>query len=196
MSTKDRKTITWKQFYNSMEFKDNEMLVHMSGVLVLDFYDLPSNLKLCYLCWCAIFPDNCVIKKNWLIRLWVAKVFVEGKPGILTMEEIAEDNMDELVRANLIPVAIADEMGRTKACRVHVLMREISFAATRDKLHTSPIYPEEHQEIPCDMDSAASFVKMSPNLMLLKVLELRNLAITHVRDVVADLFNLRYFSLR
>ncbi|KAG6528992.1 hypothetical protein ZIOFF_011184 [Zingiber officinale] len=46
------------------------------------------------------------------------------------------------------------------------------------------------------MDSAASFVKMSPNFMLLKVLELRNLAITHVPDVVADLFNLRYLSLR
>ncbi|XP_074590900.1 disease resistance protein RPM1-like [Curcuma longa] len=37
---------------------------------------------------------------------------------------------------------------------------------------------------------------MSPNFMLLKVLELRNLPIAHVPDEVADLFNLRYLSLR
>ncbi|URE34251.1 Disease resistance protein [Musa troglodytarum] len=236
LSSKDRSPLTWKRFYNGIgsELSNNEMLVTMSRILMLCYADLPNHLKRCYLHCGSLFPESHVIKKNWLLRLWVAEGLVEDIHG-MTSEEVAEGYFDELILRSMLQVARKDESGRVKACRMHILMREVTLCVSKaDKLcavldeqgarvddvkarrlsvqigiEKAPAVPPNNkkEEAPLsrlrsllffvdDQASAASFLTMSPNLMLLKVLELRNVPIDHVPGEVFDLFNLRYLSLR
>ncbi|CAD5169135.1 unnamed protein product [Musa acuminata subsp. malaccensis] len=236
LSSKDRSPLTWKRFYNGIgsELSNNEMLVTMSRILMLSYADLPNHLKQCYLHCGSLFPENHVIKKNWLLRLWVAEGLVEDIHG-MTSEEVAEGYFDELILRSMLQVARKDESGKVKACRMHILMREVTLCVSKGHklcavldeqgakvddvkarrlsvqigIEKAPAVPPNNkkEEAPLsrlrsllffvdDQASAASFLTMSPNLMLLKVLELRNVPIDHVPGEVFDLFNLRYLSLR
>ncbi|RWV84479.1 hypothetical protein GW17_00053804 [Ensete ventricosum] len=236
LSSKDRSPLTWKRFYNGIgsELSNNEMLVTMSRILMLSYDDLPNHLKQCYLHCGSLFPESHVVKKNWLLKLWVAEGLVEDVHG-MTAEEVAEGYFDELILRTMLQVARKDESGKVKACRMHILMREVTLCVSKaDRLcavldeqgaklddvkarrlsvqigiEKAPAVPPKNkkEEAPLsrlrsllffvdDQASAASFLTMSPNLMLLKVLELRNVPIDHVPGEVFDLFNLRYLSLR
>ncbi|CAL9130004.1 unnamed protein product [Musa textilis] len=222
MSSQDRSSLNWKHFYLgiSSQLSNNEMLVTMSRSLMLGNDDLPYHLNQCYLYCCSVFPESRAIKKNWLLRLWVAEGLVEDKRG-MTSEEVAEGYFDELILRSMLQVARKDESGKVKACRMHILMREVSlcvskahkFCAVLDEqgataddvkarrlsvqisIEKAPaVHPNnKKEEAPLsrlrsllffvdDRASAASFLTMSPNLMLLKVLELRNVPIDHVPD--------------
>ncbi|THU48256.1 hypothetical protein C4D60_Mb09t24330 [Musa balbisiana] len=232
MSSQDRSSLTWKHFYLgiSSQLSNNEMLVTMSRSLMLGYDDLPYHLKQCYLYCGSVFPESRVIKKNWLLGLWVAEGLVEDKRG-MTSEEVAEGYFDELILRSMLQVARKDESGKVKACRMHILMREVSLCVSKahklcavldeqgvtvDEAKARRISVQSIEKVPAvrheektplsrlrsllffvdDQASAASFLTMSPNLMLLKVLELRNVPIDHVPGEVFDLFNLSYLSLR
>ncbi|XP_065022046.1 disease resistance protein RPM1-like isoform X2 [Musa acuminata AAA Group] len=136
MSSQDRSSLTWKHFYLgiSSQLSNNEMLVTMSRSLMLGYDDLPYHLKQCYLYCGNVFPESRIIKKNWLLRLWVAEGLVEDKRG-MTSEEVAEGYFDELILRSMLQVARKDESGKVKACRMHILMREVSLCVSKaDKL--------------------------------------------------------------
>lgn len=233
MSSQDRSSLTWKHFYLgiSSQLSNNEMLVTMSRSLMLGYDDLPYHLKQCYLYCGNVFPESRIIKKNWLLRLWVAEGLVEDKRG-MTSEEVAEGYFDELILRSMLQVARKDESGKVKACRMHILMREVSLCVSKaDKLcavfHEEGVTEDEEkarrisvqksiEKLPAvrhedktllsrlrsllffvdDEASAAAFLTRAKYLMLLKVLELRNVPIDHVPVEVFDLFNLSYLSLR
>ncbi|CAL9168529.1 unnamed protein product [Musa hybrid cultivar] len=233
MSSQDRSSLTWKNFYLgiSSQLSNNEMLKTMSRSLMLGYDDLPYHLKQCYLYCGNVFPESRIIKKNWLLRLWVAEGLVEDKRG-MTPEEVAEGYFDELILRSMLQVARKDESGKVKACRMHILMREVSLCVSKADKLCAVLYeqgvtvdeakarrisvqisiekvPEvRHEEktplsrlrsllfFVDDEASAAAFLTRAKYLMLLKVLELRNVPIDHVPSEVFDLFNLRYLSLR
>ncbi|KAJ6347736.1 hypothetical protein OIU76_004259 [Salix suchowensis] len=67
-----------------------------------------------------------------LIRLWIAEGFVEVKEG-MTLEEVAEDYLNELIKRSLLLVVEATSDGRVKTCRVHDLLREIMITKAKDQ---------------------------------------------------------------
>ncbi|KAJ6354278.1 hypothetical protein OIU76_003178 [Salix suchowensis] len=156
-----------------------------------------------------------------LIRLWIVERFVEEKQG-LTMEEVAEEYLNELVNRSLIQVAEMNHFNRVKKCRVHDLMREIILLKSREdflvmiangtriskneKVRRLSIH-ENSEEVQSDMRFPYlwSFLLFSShhyfehgfrNYKLLRVLNLDRAPFSCFPPELVELIHLRYLSLR
>ncbi|KAG6791959.1 hypothetical protein POTOM_001095 [Populus tomentosa] len=103
LATKDKsKTEEWEMVHLSLGagLEENDMLMSARKILSLSYNDLPSYLKSCLL-YLSIFPVG--------NRLWIAEGFVKGKEG-MTVEEVAQDYLNELMKRSLVQVAIAHNL--------------------------------------------------------------------------------------
>ncbi|KAL6323147.1 hypothetical protein AAG906_027422 [Vitis piasezkii] len=85
----------------------------------------------CFL-YCGVFPEDSEIKASKLIRLWVAEGFVQ-KRGKETLEDIAEDYLNELIQRSMIQVADTRDDGRVKSCRIHDLLRDLAISEAKEE---------------------------------------------------------------
>ncbi|XP_057478396.1 disease resistance protein RPM1-like [Actinidia eriantha] len=133
LSTKEKSVEEWERISRSLgaELEGNEKLTSMSRILSLSFFDLPWNLKLCFL-YLSIFPENYSIYHWRLLRLWVAEGFVEVKYG-MTIEEVAQSYLNALIDRSLIQVAERRADRRIQAYRIHDLWREIIVSKSREQ---------------------------------------------------------------
>ncbi|XP_073118594.1 putative late blight resistance protein homolog R1A-3 [Henckelia pumila] len=93
------------------------------GILSLSYKHLPVHLKPCFL-YMAIFPEDCVISISRLVKLWVAEGIL--KPiSSRSLEEIAEDNVKDLVHRNLVRVHTYGTSNKIKTCTIHDLLRDL-----------------------------------------------------------------------
>ncbi|XBI57895.1 hypothetical protein VPH35_039207 [Triticum aestivum] len=72
----------------------------------------------------CIYPEDFLIKRKILIRLWIAEGYFEEK-GQGTMEEIADDYLHQLVQRSLLQVTLKNEFGRAKRLCIHDLIRDL-----------------------------------------------------------------------
>lgn len=117
----------WRRVYNSFnwELSNNPMFDVLRSILLLSFNDFPYRLKHCFL-YCCIFPEDYVIFRNRLIRLWIAEGFVEQIRG-LTLEETVESYLIELIRRNMLQVVV-NSYGKPNTCKMHdIFMRARPF---------------------------------------------------------------------
>jgi disease resistance protein RPM1 len=138
LATKDKRRIDeWDKVCRSLgaEIDGNDKLKDLKKVLSLSFNDLPYYLKTCLL-YLSIFPEDYQIEQMRVIRLLIAEAFVEAKEG-KTLEEVAEDYLDELLKRGLLQVAATTIDGRVKMFRVHDLLREIIVTKSRDQNFTT-----------------------------------------------------------
>ncbi|XP_047938879.1 putative disease resistance RPP13-like protein 3 [Salvia hispanica] len=91
-------------------------------IISLSYNKLPHNLKDCFL-YLGMFPEDTEISAWKLIRLWIAEGFIQEKPG-RSLEEVAEDNLGDLVARNLVMAETTKANGYVKTCRVHDMIRE------------------------------------------------------------------------
>ncbi|KDP29947.1 hypothetical protein JCGZ_18516 [Jatropha curcas] len=128
--SRSKRIVEWKNVYESLNWQlnNNPMLEQVKGILLLSFNDLPFYLKHCFL-YCCVFREGYSIKRKKLIRLWVAEGFIRERKG-MTMEEIAEEHLMELILRNMIQVTETNEAGRSKTCRVHDVMRELALTTS------------------------------------------------------------------
>ncbi|XP_047313431.1 disease resistance protein RPM1-like isoform X2 [Impatiens glandulifera] len=133
MSSKEKTTLEWRKVYHSLNWhlNNNPMLGDMKAVLLLSFNDLPFYLNHCFL-YCCVFHAGYSIKRKKLIRLWIAEGFVIPRKGI-TMEEVAEEYLTELIFRSMIQVTEFNVSGRVKACRVHDVMRELAVTTSEEE---------------------------------------------------------------
>ncbi|CAL5441177.1 unnamed protein product [Camellia sinensis] len=132
LATKDRSRIDeWEMLYRSLgaELEGNDKLESMKKALSLSYNDLPYYLKICFL-YLSIFPEDKRILCRTVIRLWTAEGFVNAIEG-KTIEEVANDYLDELFNRSLIQVAKRDPDGRPCYFCIHDLMREIIVSKAR-----------------------------------------------------------------
>ncbi|KAF7096851.1 hypothetical protein CFC21_098741 [Triticum aestivum] len=95
----------------------------MCSILSLSYNDLPPNLKTCLL-YLSVFPQDYVIDRERLVRLWIGEGFIPEEPG-QSRQEVAENYFYELIDKNIVqPVDIGCD-GKVRACRVHGMMLEI-----------------------------------------------------------------------
>ncbi|XP_041000030.1 disease resistance protein RPM1-like [Juglans microcarpa x Juglans regia] len=138
LATKDkRRTDEWNMVGRSLgaEIDGNDKLQDLKKVLSLSFNDLPFYLRSCFL-YLSIFPEDYRIEQMRVIRLWIAEGFIEAKEG-KTLEEVAEDYLNELLNRGLLQVAGTTTDGRVKLYRIHDLLREIVVSKARDQNFTS-----------------------------------------------------------
>ncbi|XP_057800197.1 putative late blight resistance protein homolog R1C-3 [Salvia miltiorrhiza] len=94
-------------------------------VLKLSYDHLPAYLKPCFL-YMGMFGEDEKIGVSELMRLWVCEGFL--KPIInKSLETIANEYLKELVDRNLILVHKLGKLGNIKYCKMHDLLRDLSF---------------------------------------------------------------------
>lgn len=219
--------LAWKNVHDTLlwESSNNTELQRVSAILNLSINDLPSDLRNCFL-YCSIFPEDYLIERKRLIRLWVAEGFVRQGRGDSSMEEKAEDHLNQLVGRCMLQVVERNEFGRVSRCQVHDLMRDLIVARSREEnfcevydhssggnvqhrvRRLSIIGGRGDHRLSIDMEQLCSFHEFSlssssalsplllPRFRLLRVLDLHCAPIDRLPDEVARLFNLRYLSVR
>nr|UBY06975.1 NBS-LRR disease resistance protein [Dasypyrum villosum] len=101
----------------------NQSLEGMNSILSLSYNDLSPNLKTCLLYLC-IYPEDCVIERDILVRRWIAEGFISEERG-QSKQEVAENHFYELINKSMVqPVKIGYD-GKARACQVHDMMLEL-----------------------------------------------------------------------
>nr|ALO70162.1 NBS-LRR-like resistance protein [Oryza sativa] len=223
LSARMQKECVWKQIHDQLPCeleKDDQV----RGVLTLSYYDLPGELRNCFL-YCSMFPEDYLLSREVLVRQWIAEGFVEKK-GDSTLEEVAEGYLMELVHRNMLQLVDNDELGRVSTCSMHDILRELALSISKAELfgtannfsemaqmntnvrrlsacrwtHTEHDLSKikfPHLRTVIALQSSMDFV---PSILSeskhLTVLELQDSGINQVPASIGDLFNLRYIGLR
>ena len=226
MSTKIMLESEWRRVYSSLnwELNNNPKLEYARSILLLSFKDLSHQLKPCFL-YCCIFPEDYVIQRKRLLRLWIAEGFVEQVKG-LSLEETAESYLMELISRSMLQVVERNSDGRPKSCKMHDLLWELALSISEEemfctvytgqeateanKARRSSIQAIDGQErsyknlskvrtlllfLNLDMMSC-SLSTIASGFKMLKVLDLKNAPIVELPSELAHCFNLKYLNLK
>ncbi|KAJ1290125.1 hypothetical protein BS78_02G218700 [Paspalum vaginatum] len=143
LSLKRRSVKDWRMFYNQLiwELHNNRNLNRVEKILNLSYKYLPNYLTSCFL-YCAMFPEDYLIHRKRLIRLWIAEGFIEQKGGC-SLEDLAEVYLIELVQRSMLQVVARNSFDRIQCLCMHDIVRELAifqsqkenFYATYDETH-------------------------------------------------------------
>ncbi|KAL0339463.1 UNVERIFIED_CONTAM: Disease resistance RPP8-like protein 3 [Sesamum angustifolium] len=113
----------WKKVSDDVQtYMSNDVWNSMENIMSLSYNKLPYELRNCFL-YLGMFPEDYEIPAWKLIRLWIAEGFIKQKPGN-SLEDVAEENLKELVSRNLVMVHKMKPEGEIKTCHVHDVIRE------------------------------------------------------------------------
>ncbi|XP_043689945.1 disease resistance protein RPH8A-like [Telopea speciosissima] len=133
LSTKEKTPSVWSKVLQSVNWQLNQGPQQCMDILALSYTDLPYYLQSCFL-YVGLFPEDHKIHSKKLIRLWVAEDFIQQR-GDETMEDVAEEYLEELTERSMIQVASRRSDGGVETCRVHDLLRDLAVSeAKKDKL--------------------------------------------------------------
>lgn len=104
-------------------FKGNLCLEDMKQILDLSYRNLPQHLKTCLL-YLGMYPEDTIIKKDDLVRQWIAEGFVSKIHG-LDADDVAESYFNELINMSMIQPVNADYNDEVLSCKVHDIMLDL-----------------------------------------------------------------------
>lgn len=119
LSRRPKTIMEFKKVHDNLEFEPGGL--EYIGKFLQSYYHLSPNLKSCFMYFCN-FPEDYSVTRGRLIRLWIAEGFIEKKGG-QTLEQVADEYLDELVQMSLVQVSRWDCEGRVRSCRVSNLAR-------------------------------------------------------------------------
>uniref|UniRef100_A0A0E0ILB5 Uncharacterized protein n=1 Tax=Oryza nivara TaxID=4536 RepID=A0A0E0ILB5_ORYNI len=152
LSFKSKNNKDWRLFYNQLisEVHNNENLNWVEKILNLSYKHLPNHLKYCFL-YCAMFPEDYLIHRKRLIRLWISEGFIEQK-GACSLEDVAEGYLAELVQRSMLQVVACNSFDRVQCLRMHDIVRELAiFQSKKESFCT--IYDDTHGVAQVGLDS-------------------------------------------
>ncbi|CAO2148083.1 unnamed protein product [Urochloa humidicola] len=115
----------WENVYEKLELQSTKNVIPgVDTILKISLEDLPYELINCFL-HCAIFPEDYILKRRRLIRHWITAGFIKEKAN-KTLEEVAENFLNELVNRSLLQVTATNEIGRVKCYQMHDFIRHIA----------------------------------------------------------------------
>ncbi|KAH6763393.1 hypothetical protein C2S52_020826 [Perilla frutescens var. hirtella] len=118
----DRKDL-WKKVSDSVSTHlQHDEHARTKNIILLSYNKLPHDLRDCFL-YLGMFPEDSEIPVWKLTRLWIAEGFIQTNGG-KSLEEVAEENLNDLVARNLVMVEKTKANGDVKTCRVHDMIRE------------------------------------------------------------------------
>lgn len=120
----------WEQIVASDE--------NLETILYHSFNHLPHHLKECFL-YMAGFPEGYEIRVSELIKLWVAEGFLECLNGRESLEEKAEDCLEELIKTSLVLVTSRKSDGNIKSCKLHTMVRDFCVRVAGQKKFLLPV---------------------------------------------------------
>ncbi|KAK8481632.1 hypothetical protein V6N11_071054 [Hibiscus sabdariffa] len=124
--------VEWNGVYSNLnrELSENDAYFErLKYISLLSYHDLSYTLKQCFL-YCSIFPEDYVIKRSRLIRLWMAEGFVEPLKETIP-EVVAERYLTELICRGLLQVEWRNGSGRPQAFKMHDILREFAVSISK-----------------------------------------------------------------
>lgn len=119
----EKGTNWWEQVSKSVEaFLSLDEENRMDKLIALSYNHLPYHLKACFV-YFGMFPEDFEILVWKLVRLWTAEGFIQQK-GEMSLEDIAEEYLDDLVNRNLVMAGDWRSNGKLKTCRIHDMLHE------------------------------------------------------------------------
>ncbi|XP_057787903.1 putative late blight resistance protein homolog R1A-10 [Salvia miltiorrhiza] len=103
----------------------------ITEVVELSYDRLPDDLRECFI-FLGVFPEDYEIPAKMLCGLWISEGFVLQRKG-RSIEECAEENMDDLISRNLLKVGKTNHMGKVKTCRVHDMIRTFCISISEEE---------------------------------------------------------------
>ncbi|KAL5737090.1 hypothetical protein ACOSQ2_031888 [Xanthoceras sorbifolium] len=99
--------------------------------------NLPSKLKQCFT-YCAIFPKDFVIEKEFLVQLWMANGFIPFTER-LDPEDIGNEFCNELCWRSFLEDLGEDDFGFSKGFKMHDLVHDLARSIMEDECLTQNI---------------------------------------------------------
>ncbi|XP_031276231.1 putative disease resistance protein RGA3 [Pistacia vera] len=125
-------TREWQNVLDSEMWEIEEVEQGIFPPLLLSYYDLPFPLKKCF-SYCAIFPQDHEIKKDELIKLWMAQSYLKEKRN-KDMELIGEEYFENLAMRSFFQdfkKNIYD--GRIESCKMHDIVHDFAQFLTKNE---------------------------------------------------------------
>ncbi|CAD6262832.1 unnamed protein product [Miscanthus lutarioriparius] len=222
LALKEKSEFAWKSVHDSLVWDEStdHGIGQVSSILNLSIDDLPYHLKRCFL-YCSIYPEDFFVKRKILIRKWIAEGFVEEK-NHATMEDVADDYLNQLVQRSLLQVVKKNEFGRAKRFQIHDLIRELILSRSAKEGHfvfskCTPTFESNSNFRHLIIDRCGSSDLPAPQMAslrslhgfkaelnasllsrfrLLTVLNLWYVPIDKLPSAVTNLLNLRYIGIR
>lgn len=92
-------------------------------ILSLSYKNLPHHLKAC-MPYMGIYPEDYIIRKEDLVRQWVAQGFIRKAHG-RDPENVAEGYFDELVNRSIIEPDYINPNDKVLSCRIHDMILDL-----------------------------------------------------------------------
>ncbi|EEC69511.1 hypothetical protein OsI_38749 [Oryza sativa Indica Group] len=115
----------WERVHNSIgsTLEKDPSVEEMQRILSLSYDDLPHHLKTCLLYLC-IFPEDCEIERDQLVKRWIAEGFINTGSG-QDLEKIGESYLNDLISRSMIqPVKVRYD-GQVDSCRIHDMILDL-----------------------------------------------------------------------
>lgn len=106
-----------------MEGTQAETCTSVHDLLALSYEDLPYRLKPCFLYLC-VFPEGHQFPAGMLTRMWIAEGLIAAH-GDMSVEDVAEQYLEELSHRFMIQVVHTNFKGAIKAFHLHELLRDL-----------------------------------------------------------------------
>ncbi|CAL5430485.1 unnamed protein product [Camellia sinensis] len=100
-------------------------------ILALSYKHLPHQLQSCFR-YFGVFPEDYEIPVCILIQLWIAEGLIE-QVGEISLEDTAEDRLEDLVDRNLVMVEKRRSNGGIKTCRVHDMLHDLCLKEAKEE---------------------------------------------------------------
>ncbi|KAK9724039.1 hypothetical protein RND81_05G043700 [Saponaria officinalis] len=109
----------WSKVHQNLGFYFNlkRQLSGMYRAFMQIYYDFPFYLRPCFL-YFGLFPESYLISRNRLLRLWISEGFIRECRGNLTLEEVAEEYMNDPINMSMVEVKSRDPSGKVKTLGV------------------------------------------------------------------------------
>ncbi|ONI25018.1 hypothetical protein PRUPE_2G274900 [Prunus persica] len=128
MLSRKRRLSEWQRVLNTIRLLLARDPNGVSAILALSYYDLPYDLKFCFL-YLGLFPEDYLFSARKLFRMWIAEGLIPQHGG--KMEDVAEEYLNELIDRNMVQVARWSANERVKHCQLHDLMRDLSISKAK-----------------------------------------------------------------
>ena len=155
LTTKSYTRADWLKVCDSIGsgLEKNGDVVEMNLILSLSYNHLPHHLRTCLL-YLSMFPEDYVIKRDYLVRRWIAEGFVQHGEGCQSLFENGISYFNELLNRSLIQPAYSDfdddddDPSYIGYCRVHDMVLDLICSLSKEESFATILSADSKQIMP------------------------------------------------
>ncbi|KAG9456591.1 hypothetical protein H6P81_001099 [Aristolochia fimbriata] len=121
----------WKRIAENFREELEENGDSVMASLQLSYDELPSHLKLCFLCF-SLYPEDCVIPKQQLTHWWIGEGFIPMRNGRVELES-AEHCLLGLMNRCLVEAVDKRYNGDVYTCKIHDMVRDLALKMAQEE---------------------------------------------------------------